>query len=99
MIIAEGKNLGITALDEADMKEFYIIRCRDSAHDWDKVQGVNRIKAVECKMWADEFIILDMKDRARRPDIPIDVKDSPGGAAVIERSNDNKPSKDLGTTS
>jgi len=66
VILRESKTLKIEALDESEMQEFYIVRSRDSAHDWDKVRRVTRRKAIECKMWAEELIIRDMIDRSEK---------------------------------
>jgi len=66
LILQESKALKVEALDESEMKEFYIVRSRDSAHDWDKVRRVTRRKAIECKMWAEELIIRDMVDRSKK---------------------------------
>jgi len=83
-ILHESKTLKIMALDVKEMKEFYQLRCSDAAHDWDKVCGVSRRKAVECKMWAEELIIRDMLDRTqkRHPPIIHEVYDSPQGAII-----------------
>lgn len=66
LILQESKALKVEALDESEMREFYIVRSRDSAHDWDKVRRVTRRKALECKMWAEELIIRDMVDRSKK---------------------------------
>jgi hypothetical protein len=63
VILEESRKLKIAVLDEKEIKEFYKIRSRDAAHDWGKVETVGRKEAVECKMWAEEFIIRDMVER------------------------------------
>lgn len=62
-ILRESRHLKIAALDEKEIREFYKIRSRDAAHDWGKVETVGRKEAVECKMWAEEFIVRDMVER------------------------------------
>jgi len=95
VILRESKTLKITALDESEMREFYKVRGRDAAHDWDKVRGVTRRKAIECKMWAEELIIRDMLDRARssRPAETFVVHNSPQGAIVTPKFTNSKPNK------
>lgn len=95
VILRESKTLKITALDESEMREFYIVRGRDAAHDWDKVRGVSRRKAVECKMWAEELIIMDMLDRTqkRHPAVILEVYDSPQGAIVRPKFTNSRPNK------
>ena len=63
VILRECRNLKITMLDEKEIKEFYEIRGRDAAHDWGNGKPVGRKEAVECKMWAEEFIVRDMVER------------------------------------
>lgn len=82
VILEDSKALGIASVDEAEIRKFYIVRSRDSAHDHDKVRGISRRQAVECKMWVDELIIRDMIDRAGKPTNILEVRDSPKGAIV-----------------
>ena len=83
VIIADSKTLNITCVDEADIRKFYVVRSRDSAHDHDKVRGINRQQAVECKMWVDELIMRDMITRAKKPrDVVVKVTETPQGAIV-----------------
>ena len=95
VILRESKTLNITALDESEMKEFYIVRSRDAAHDWDKVRGITRRKAIECKMWAEELIIMDMLDRTQdiTPQVILEVHDSPHGAIIRPKFINSKPNK------
>ena len=65
VILKENKKLNIEMLDEKDIKDFYEIRGRDTAHDWGKSKPVGRKEVVECKMWADELIIRDFADRGK----------------------------------
>ncbi len=65
VILSESRHLKIAVLDEQEIREFYKIRSRDAAHDWGKVEPVGRKEAVECKMWAEEFIIRDMAERKK----------------------------------
>lgn len=90
VIIADSKALNIASVDESDIRKFYIIRSRDAAHDHDKVKGITRQRAVECKMWADELIISDMIDRAGKPELVIEVSDSPKGAVVRPKYQEEK---------
>jgi hypothetical protein len=81
VIIADSKAIGITCVDEEDIRKFYIVRSRDSAHDHDKVKGINRRQAVECKMWVDELITRDMITRAKKPrNVRVEVTETPHGA-------------------
>jgi len=94
-ILHESKTLKIIALDVKEMKEFYQLRCSDAAHDWDKVRGVTRRKAIECKMWAEELIIYDMLDSSRisRPAETFVVHDYPQGSIVTPKFTNSKPNK------
>ena len=92
VILQECKALKIAAIDESEMREFYEVRSRDSAHDWDKVRPVTRRKAIECRMWADELIIRDMIDRSKKPSITLEIKDSPQGAIVTPKFTNSEPS-------
>lgn len=65
VILRESRHLKIAVLDEKEIREFYKIRSRDAAHDWGKVETVGRKEAVECKMWAEEFIVRDMVERKK----------------------------------
>lgn len=85
LILRESRALKIISMDdEEEMEEFYRLRGSDAAHDWDKVRGVTRRKAVECKMWAEELIIRDMLDRGKEMGERhvLQVNDSPQGATV-----------------
>jgi hypothetical protein len=74
-ILADSRALGIVSADAADIRGFYIVRGRDSAHDYDNVEVISRQKAVECKMWVDELIVKDMVARAERPTIPYEFQE------------------------
>lgn len=76
------------------MREFYEVRSRDSAHDWDKVREVTRQKAVECKMWADNLINRDILNRSKKPSPPLifEVHESPQGAVLTPKVPNNEPS-------
>ena len=93
-ILHESKTLKIIALDKKEMREFYHLRCSDAAHDWDKVRGVTRRQAVECKMWADDLINRDILDRSKKPSTPLILKvhDSPQGAVVTPEFTNSEPS-------
>jgi len=69
-------------IEESEIREFYSIRGRDAAHDWGKVRGVSRAKALECKLWAEALIMVDMKDRTEGREIKriIEVIESEEGA-------------------
>lgn len=64
ILLQESKKLNIASVEASEIKQFYYWRGRDAAHDWDKVRGITRRQAVECKMWAEELIIMDMIDRS-----------------------------------
>jgi hypothetical protein len=95
IIVQESKTLKIIAVDESEMRKFYIVRSRDAAHDWDKVRRVTRRKAIECKMWAEELIRMDMLDRAKKPGIPLilRVHDSPQGAVITPNFTNSETNK------
>lgn len=82
VILEESKTLKIISVDEAEIRKFYIVRSRDAAHDHDKVRGISRRQAVECKMWVDELIVSDMVNRGGKSGNILEVKDSPKGAVV-----------------
>lgn len=42
---------------DSDVKRFYQVRSRDAAHDWLKVERVEREAALDCKLWAELMII------------------------------------------
>jgi len=63
VILSEAKRLGIGALDEKEIKKYYRIRGRDVAHDWGKTEPVSREDVINCKHFAEEYIIIDMKNR------------------------------------
>jgi hypothetical protein len=81
-IIADAKALNIVSVDEADIKQFYVLRCNDAAHDYDKVRGISRKQAVECKMWVDELIVKDLISRAEKPTFKVEVTESSSGAVI-----------------
>lgn len=93
VILQESKTLKIIAIDESEMREFYIVRSRDAAHDWDKVREVTRRKAIECKMWAEKLIFRDLLDRSKKPSPPLilEVHDSPQGAVVTPKFTNSEP--------
>lgn len=62
-IMRECTELKVTAADMDEIREFFVLRSRDSAHDFGQVQEVTRRKAVECKLLAEELIIFDYVDR------------------------------------
>ncbi len=83
VIIADSKTLNITCVDKADIRKFYVVRSRDAAHDYDKVRGINRQQAVECKMWVDELIMKDMDTRVKKHRTAvIKVAETPQGAIL-----------------
>ncbi len=93
VILQESKTLKIIVVDESEMREFYIVRSRDAAHDWDKVREVTRRKAIECKMWAEELIFRDLLDRSKKPSPPLilEVHDFPQGAVVTPKFTNSEP--------
>lgn len=83
ILLQESKKLNIASVEASEIKQFYYLRGRDAAHDWDKVRGITRRRAVECKMWAEELIIMDMIDRSQKhTKETLKVYDSPQGAIV-----------------
>ena len=85
------KNLNLTDIEEPEIKEFYILRCRDAAHDWDKVRGITRKKAIDCKLWSEALVLMDMEDRAHHKESIIEVLESDKGAiARLKATNDDQ---------
>jgi hypothetical protein len=82
LIKTEAKNLNITVINDEEIRDFYIVRSQDAAHDYDNVKPINRQQAVECKMWADEFIIRDFVQRKPKPKIKLEIKESQSGTIV-----------------
>lgn len=66
VILSEAKRLGLGTLDKQEIKKYYRIRGRDVAHDWGKTEPVSREDVINCKHFAEEYIITDMKNRRRR---------------------------------
>jgi len=88
------KNPSATDIEPSEIREFYNIRNRDAAHDWDKVRGVTRKKAVDCKLWAERLIIADMFDRSKKHSgDTLEVHDSPQGAVVRRKPTGNDASR------
>ena len=87
VILHESRTLGIIAVNEAEMREFYKVRSRDTAHDFDQVREVTRRKALECKMWAEELIFRDLLDRSKKPSPPLilEVNESTEGTIVTPK--------------
>jgi len=73
-------------VEESEIKEFYYIRGRDAAHDHDKVKGVSRRKAIECKLWSEALVMVDMVDRLKGKKVKqiIEVKECDEGASARE---------------
>lgn len=92
VIKAENKALDIQMLDDSEIQDFYIIRSRDSAHDFDKVKPVSRRQAVECKMWASELIIRDMLDRNKnKTRVALDIQETGNEAHIgVKLSRETK---------
>ena len=82
VILKDSKSLNLISVDETDIKNFWKIRSSDSAHDYNKVRGVSRKQAVECKMWVDELIVKDMIDRAEKPRLVDEVQESSSRAII-----------------
>jgi hypothetical protein len=81
-ILSECKALYIMSVDEKDIKEFYIVRSQDAAHDYNNANPINRKQAIESKMWADELIIKDFLNRAIKPTNKIVINESPLGINI-----------------
>jgi len=71
-------------VEESEIRQFYTIRGRDAAHDWDKVSAVTRKKALECKLWSEALVMIDMKDRGRRKNT-VEVTEYDEGAVVSDK--------------
>ncbi|MCP8323131.1 MAG: hypothetical protein L6N96_03000 [Candidatus Methylarchaceae archaeon HK02M2] len=82
VIIEDSKSLKIINVDENDMRQFYIVRSRDAAHDYDKAQEITRKQAVECKLWVDELIIKDLINRSEKPRLIAEVRETESGAII-----------------
>lgn len=66
VILAESRRLDIKALDEEEIKKYYRVRGRDVAHDWGKTEPIGREDVINCKHWAEEFVISDRHKRIRK---------------------------------
>ena len=49
--------------NDSRIKEFWIVRSRDAAHDHRQAQNVSRELATDCKLFAEELIFRDWQDR------------------------------------
>ena len=47
----------------SEIREFYKVRSRDVAHDYQQSQNIERELAVDCKLWSEELIVKDWMDR------------------------------------
>lgn len=97
VILQEHRNLkekipNAPDIEESEIEEFYILRCRDAAHDWDKVRGITRGKALECKLWSEALIMIDMKDRSQKKQV-IEVLESDKGATGRLKTTDDDRTK------
>jgi hypothetical protein len=86
----KNKNLNPTDIDESEIEEFYILRCRDAAHDWDKVRGITRKKALDCKLWSEALVLMDMKDRSHVKEIIEVIESDKGAIARPKATNDDQ---------
>jgi len=87
----KNKNPNLTDIEESEIKEFYILRGRDAAHDWDNVRGITREKAIDCKLWSEAMVLMDMEDRAKEKGHIIEVVESDKGAiGRLKASNDDQ---------
>jgi len=50
----------------SEVKQFWVVRSRDAAHDHAQSENVSREAAVDCKLWAEELLINDWQQRGRR---------------------------------
>ena len=85
VILNDAKSLNLASVDESEIMDFCKIRSSDSAHDYNKVRGVSRKQAVECKMWVDELIQKDMIDRGDKPRYISEITESSTGAIIREK--------------
>ena len=81
------KYVDMPDIEESEIREFYAIRGRDAAHDWDKVRGVSRGKALECKLWSETLVMMDMKDRTEGKEIK-EVIEYDEGAITKKKDRD-----------
>lgn len=47
----------------SEVREFYKVRSRDAAHDYQQAQNIERELAIDCKLWSEELIVRDWMDR------------------------------------
>lgn len=89
-ILGECSKLEVPAANADEIREFFVVRSRDSAHDFGQVEEVSRQKAVECKLLAEALILLDFVDRTK--DIPstyaVEVHETFERAVVREKTGD-----------
>lgn len=74
-----------SSYDASGIREFYKVRSRDAAHDYGQAENINRTMATDCKLWAEELVIKDWKDRGaellKRSDGPrFPLRDASGGS-------------------
>ena len=62
-IYAATEQLMKDAYTRAEINEFWIVRSRDAAHDYQQSQNIERKLAVDCKLWAEELVVKDWMDR------------------------------------
>jgi hypothetical protein len=87
------KKLNPTDIEESEIEEFYILRCRDAAHDWDEVRGITRKKALDCKLWSEALVLMDMEDRAPHYKEIIEVLESDKGAIARPKATNDDQSE------
>lgn len=49
--------------DAGEIRNFYIVRSRDAAHDHAQAENVTRATATACKLWAEQLLFMDWKTR------------------------------------
>ncbi len=74
-----------SSYDATGIREFYKVRSRDAAHDYGQAENISRTMATDCKLWAEELVIKDWKDRGaellKRSDGPrFPLRDASGGS-------------------
>lgn len=78
------RELGVDEFySDKEIAGFYRIRSRDAAHDWLKVQPVERSEALDCKLWSETMIQYHWQQKGVRAVQVIAKTQSPSPASPL----------------
>lgn len=66
----------------SEIREFYKVRSRDAAHDYQQSQNIERELAIDCKLWSELLIVMDWMDRGEEL-----IKRSPEPRFPLHKTN------------